>query len=290
MLAAADAALTAATATNKAAIDALAKSVVTKTTSETAKKTADKAAADTAAAVKVAQESLTKAQAALKAAGEDEGKKKVAQEAVVKVTADVAVKTEASKVADETKKTVDAAALKTIAEHTAADTAQKKTAVDLKTVTDTQKRTAAAKTAVDKVLAAVKKADAAKDYVVAVVSTPIRVNVVDSPFAISEVSSKITTGVEMEIKFVIERKYGFVDPVDLTFTIPGTLKGVVVAKVQIAKDASEAMVKLTAAADATAGKHIIEVSGTAKFNAVPVTAKVGLNLEVVAAAKTAASD
>jgi hypothetical protein len=290
MLAAADAALTAATATNKAAIDALAKSVVTKTTSETAKKTADKAAADTAAAVKVAQESLTKAQAALKAAGEDEGKKKVAQEAVVKVTADVAVKTEASKVADETKKTVDAAALKTIAEHTAADTAQKKTAVDLKKVTDTQKRTAAAKTAVDKVLAAVKKADAAKDYVVAVVSTPIRVNVVDSPFAISEVSSKITTGVEMEIKFVIERKYGFVDPVDLTFTIPGTLKGVVVAKVQIAKDASEAMVKLTAAADATAGKHIIEVSGTAKFNAVPVTAKVGLNLEVVAAAKTAASD
>jgi hypothetical protein len=290
MLAAADATLATTTATNKTADVALAKAVGIKTKSETSKKTADKRTTDTAAAVKVAQESLVKAQAALKAAGEDEAKKKVAQVAVVKTTADVAAKTEASKVAVTNKTTVDAAAIKAIADHKVVEAAQKKAAVELKTATATQKRTATAKTAVDKVLAAVKKADAAKDYTVAVVSTPIRINVVDSPFTISEVSSKVTTGGEMEIKFVIERKYGFADLVDLTFTIPGTLKGVAVAKVQILKDVSEAMVKLTASAEATAGKHIIEVAGTAKFNAVPVTAKVILNLEVVAAAKTADSE
>ena len=94
----------------------------------------------------------------------------------------------------------------------------------------------------------------------------------------------------MEIKFTVDRKYGFVDPVDLTFVIPGALKGVAVAKVQIAKDTTEAMVKLTAAADATAGKHVIAVAGAAKFNAVPVTAKATFNLEVVAAPKTAETE
>jgi len=286
MVALADAALATATETNKTAVDVLAKAVVTKTNSETAKKTADTLAAETAAAVKVAQESLAKAQAALKAAGEDEDKKKIAQEAVVKATAEVTAKAEASKAAVETKKTTDAAVVKTVGEYTSADTAQKESAAELKTATETQKRTAAAKTASDKVLAAVKKADAAKDYAVAVVSTPIRINVVDSPFAINDVSSKVTAGGEMEIKFAIERKYGFVDKVDLTFSIPSVLKGVAVAKVQIAKDASEAVVKLTAAADATAGNHTIEVGGAAKFNAVPVTAKAKINLEVVAAAKT----
>ncbi|MBT4693847.1 MAG: hypothetical protein HOB73_10930 [Planctomycetaceae bacterium] len=166
------------------------------------------------------------------------------------------------------------------------DEAKATAATELKTAIETQKRTAAAKTAADKALEAVKKADAAKDYTVAVVSTPIRVNVVDSPFIIAEVSSQITAGGEMEIKFSIERKYGFVDPVDLTFTIPGALKGVAVAKAKIAKDATEVMAKLTATDVAVTGKHIIEVAGSAKFNAVPVTAKTKLNLEVVAAAKT----
>jgi hypothetical protein len=286
MLESVDAALATATETNKTAVDILAKAVVTKTNSETAKKTADKGATDTAAAVKIAQESLVKAQTALKAAGEDEANKKAAQEAVVQSTAEVAAQTEASKQAVETKKTADAAVIKSMAEHKTVEAAQKMAAAELKTATETQKRTTAAKTAADKVLAAVKKADAAKDYAVAVVSTPIRVSVVDSPFAISEVSAQVTAGGEMEIKFVIERKYGFVDPVDLSFAIPGALKGVAVAKVKIAKDASETMVKLTAAVAATAGKHTIEVAGAAKFNNVPVTAKSNLNLEVIAAAKT----
>mgnify|MGYP006150559475 FL=1 len=170
------------------------------------------------------------------------------------------------------------------------DEAKAKAAAELKVATETQKRTTAAKTAADKSLADVKKADAAKDYLVAVVSTPIRVNVVDSPFTISEVSSQVTAGGEIELKFAIERKYGFVDAVDLTFVIPGALKGVAVAKIQIVKDASEAMVKLTATAEATAGKHAIEVSGAGKFNAVPVVAKSVLNLEVIAAAKTPDSE
>jgi WD40 repeat protein len=110
----------------KAADVGLAKSVETKTASETAKKTSDTGALDAAAAVKVAQGSLVKAQAALKAAGADEAKKKVAQEAVVKATAEVAAKTEISKVAVANKKTVDAATTKAIADHKVAEAAQKK--------------------------------------------------------------------------------------------------------------------------------------------------------------------
>ena len=110
----------------KAADEALATALQTKTTSETAKTTAEIAVTDTAAAVKVAQESLAKAQETLKAAGEDEEKKKIAQEAIDKATAELATKTEASKVAAETKKTADAAATKAIAEHKAAEAAQKK--------------------------------------------------------------------------------------------------------------------------------------------------------------------
>jgi hypothetical protein len=170
------------------------------------------------------------------------------------------------------------------------DEAKAKAAAELKVATETQKRTTAAKTASDKALAAVKTADAAKDYLVAVVSTPIRINVVDSPFTIGEVSSQVTAGGEIELKFAIERKYGFVDAVDLTFVIPGSLKGVAVAKIQIAKDASEAIVKLTATAESTAGKHAIEVSAAGKFNAVPVVAKSVFNLEVIAAAKTPDSE
>jgi WD40 repeat protein len=110
----------------KTADEALATALETKTTSETAKTTAETAVTDAAAAVKVAQESLAKAQETLKAAGEDEEKKKVAQEAIDKATAELATKTEASKVAVENKKTADAAATKAIAEHKAAEAAQKK--------------------------------------------------------------------------------------------------------------------------------------------------------------------
>ena len=164
------------------------------------------------------------------------------------------------------------------------DDAKAKAEEAFKAAQATQKRTTDAKTAADKALDAAKKADAPKDVVVAVVSTPIQIRVVDSPFTIADVSGAVTAGEKIEVKVTIERKYGFVDPVDVAFKIPGGLKGVTIAKLQIAKDANEGALQLTATDAATAGDHAIELNATAKFNAVPVTANGALKLSVAAAA------
>jgi len=154
----------------------------------------------------------------------------------------------------------------------------------LKVAQDKKKRTDDAKTAADKALADAQKAQAAKDVNIAVVSTPITLNVVSSPFDLQEVAGAIKAGEKLQVKVVIERKYGFVDPVDLTIKLPGGVAGVTAAKLQIPKDATEGMLELTAAANATVGEHAIELNGAGKFNNVPVTGQTTLKLNVAAAA------
>ena len=154
----------------------------------------------------------------------------------------------------------------------------------LKAAQDKKKRTDDAKAAADKALADAQKAQAPKDINIAVVTTPIQINVVNSPFTVQEVSGAVKAGEKVMLKVVVERKYGFVDPVDLTIKLPGGVAGVTTAKLQIAKDASEGMLEVTAAANATVGDHAIELNGAGKFNNVPVTAQSTLKLNVAAAA------
>ncbi len=154
----------------------------------------------------------------------------------------------------------------------------------LKAAQDTKKRTDDAKAAADKALADAQKVQAPKDINVAVVTTPIQINVVNSPFTVAEVTGVVKAGEKVMVKVTIERKYGFTDPVDLTIKLPGGVAGVTTAKLQIAKDANEGMLEVTAAANATVGEHAIELNGAGKFNNVPVTAQNTLKLNVAAAA------
>ena len=154
----------------------------------------------------------------------------------------------------------------------------------LKVAQDKKKRTDDAKAAADKALADAQKAQAVKDVNVAVVSTPITLNIVNSPFTVKEVTGAVKAGEKIQVKVVIERKYGFVDPVDLTIKLPGGVAGVTAAKLQIAKDATEGMLEVSAAANATVGEHAVELNGAGKFNNVPVTGQSTLKLNVAAAA------
>ena len=154
----------------------------------------------------------------------------------------------------------------------------------LKAAQDKKKRTDDAKTAADKALADSQKAQAAKDVNVAVVSTPITLNVVSSPFTVVEASGAVKAGEKVQVKVAIQRQYGFVDPVDLTIKLPGGVAGVTAAKLQIAKDATEGVLEVNAAANATVGEHSVELNGAGKFNNVPVTGQTTLKLNVAAAA------
>ena len=106
----------------------------------------------------------------------------------------------------------------------------------------------------------------------------------NSPFTVKEVTGAVKAGEKIQVKVVIERKYGFVDPVDLTIKLPGGVAGVTAAKLQIAKDATEGMLEVSAAANATVGEHAVELNGAGKFNNVPVTGQSTLKLNVAAAA------
>ena len=173
---------------------------------------------------------------------------------------------------------------KTKARDSAGEDAKAAAEEALKVAQDKKKRTDDAKAAADKALADAQKAQAPKDINIAVVTTPIQINVVNSPFIVQEVSGAVKAGEKVMLKVVIERKYGFVDPVDLTIKLPGGVAGVSTAKLQIAKDASEGMLEVAAAANATVGDHAIELNGAGKFNNVPVTAQSTLKLNVAAAA------
>ena len=132
-------------------------------------------------------------------------------------------------------------------------------------------------------MADAQKAQAAKDVNVAVVSTPVTLKVVSSPFTVQEASGALKAGEKVQVKVVIQRQYGFVDPVDLTIKLPGGVAGVTSAKLQIAKDATEGMLEVNAAANATVGEHSVELNGAGKFNNVPVTGQATLKLNVSAA-------
>ena len=172
---------------------------------------------------------------------------------------------------------------KTKARDEAAEDGKAAAEAALKTAQEQKKRTDDAKAAADKALADAQKAQAAKDVNVAVVSTPVTLKVVSSPFTVQEASGALKAGEKVQVKVVIQRQYGFVDPVDLTIKLPGGVAGVTSAKLQIAKDATEGILEVNAAANATVGEHSVELNGAGKFNNVPVTGQATLKLNVSAA-------
>ncbi len=134
-----------------------------------------------------------------------------------------------------------------------------------------QKRAVAAKAAVDKQLAAIKKANAAKDANITVVSSPVVLEVVASPIEMKVTAPKsVKQGAKATFQVALERNYGFAEAMNIALAAPAAAKGLSVAKVAVAKDAKTAAIEVTAGADAKPGDHTITIKATATFNKVAV--------------------
>jgi hypothetical protein len=263
--AATDAAAAAKTATDaKTAADAAAK-----TATDAAKVAADKAAAAKEAAAKdEANEALKKA------ATEAEAAKAEADKAA-------AVEVEKQKAAESGLANAQAAAKKADEAKVAAE----KSAADSDA---TLKRAQAAKTAADKKVTAAVNANKPADKNVAVISTPIRLRIVNTPLKLTATApGAVKQGAKVELPVALQRLYGFADQAEVTVELPKGVAGITAPKLTITKDQKDGKFEITAAADATPGDHTVTVRVKAKFNKLDVeaTQQVVLKVEKVEAAK-----
>ncbi len=235
-----------------------------------AKTAADKAAADAANAVKAAD---AKAKAATAAAAKEADKpelKQAAEQASQELGA-ANDKAEAAKAAAE----AAAAAAKT------AEAAKTEADAKLKLL-QTEKAAAAKAVADRKTQSAVKKTNVFEP------SSAVVVNVTPAPIKIASISAALgKQGDKAEATIKIERLYKYEDAVTLDVTIPGTVKGVKIAKATIEKGKSEVKLTLELDKTATPGAHELPLKATAKFNNqnLDVTGTVPLKVEAVEAAK-----
>ena len=183
------------------------------------------------------------------------------------------------------KKTAEAAQAEfTQAETKAKASTEAKTKIEatFKTQQEKVKRITAGKTAADKQVAAVKKANAAKDVLVAIVSNPIKLRLVATPIAIKLAAeqAQVKAAEKVQVKVTLERKYGFAEPVELTLALPKGVAGVSAAKVTIAKDQLEGTLEIVTTDKATPGAHAVTVQAAGTFNKIKVAASGALNLTV----------
>jgi hypothetical protein len=251
-------------------------------TAEQAKTQADQALQQAQAAEKQAADKLTAAQQAAEKEPENEALK----------TALEAAKRAAEEAAAKTKSAQEEAAAKQKAVEEAqaaakqADEAKAKAEQELKDLQEKAKRATAAKAAADKTVADLKKANAAKDVNIALVSTPIQIRVVPTPIRLSG-PERVTLkqGEKAEVAVAVERNYGFDDQVELSVQPPKGVAGLSAAKAAVAKGQAEAKLELTAAANATVGEHTVTVSGQIKFNNITINTPTEIVVKVEEAAQ-----
>lgn len=282
-----DAAVAATTAQNKQAVDAKTAAMTAAQAMVNAVKQAEQAKAAAEAEVKPLAEKVAQAEAALKTAKEAAAKDAANQGLVAaataaekaKAVADAAKLAADQKVAATQKALADAQAAAKAAEEAKANMDKAAVAADAKL-----KATQQAKAAIDKRLADAKTANNPKDVQFAVISTPIKVRIVESCLKASAGNPlPLKAGEKIELPVKLERLYGFDDQVELTLELPGGLKGVTATKVTLAKGQAEGKFEITAAKDATAGDHLVTVRAKGSFNKIENQATQVVKLSVLAA-------
>ena len=166
-----------------------------------------------------------------------------------------------------------------------AEEVRKKAEAKHKEIEEKNKRVQAAKTAADKKVTDVKKANEPKDLNFAIVSTPIQLRVVDTPLKIAAGNAVVKAAAKIEVPVSLERLYGFADAVEITVEFPKGVAGLAVEKLSIAKDQKEAKLQLAATDKAPVGDHSITIRAKAKFNNIDVQASQQIVLKVEAAAE-----
>jgi len=273
--------------------DATAKSLVQK--KDTAVKTAQTATAAVKPTEDAANKSIAEAQQTAEAAKKAADTLKAAQE--------VAAKDEANQ--DLVKAVQEAEKAKTAADQSGAKAASAKEAAETK-LTEVKAAAAAAeaakveaekqaaagaeelkhvqalKTATDKRVDAVKKANAPKDLAFVAISTPVRVRIVNSPLELTATApaKAVKQGGMVEVPTSIKRLYGFADKVDLVLEVPKGVTGLAIKNFSLEKDQLEGKFDVTANDKATPGDHTVTIKAKAKFNAVDVETTMQLVLKV----------
>jgi hypothetical protein len=205
---------------------------------------ADKAVADADKAVKAADAKAKTAKAAADKAKDNAGLAKAATDAAAAATKAAA-----------TLKIAKAA-------QTKADTASKAAAAKAKAVAD-------AKKVADKAVTDATNAAKPKNLNLTLPSTPIVLTVKKGPGTITAAvpgGGKLKKGQKLDVKVTLKRANGFQGPVTLTFpTIPG-VTGITAAPVTIAADATEGVLSIQSAGNATEGKLAnLVIRGTMDF-------------------------
>jgi len=131
------------------------------------------------------------------------------------------------------------------------------------------KQAQAAKKSIDQSLAAIKKANTAKDITYWAISTPVRLQVAQSPVTVSAAAATVKQEGKVEVTVTVQRKYGFDDAVDITLTPPAGAGGMTAKKLTIPKGQTTGKVELSAGKNSPAGEHDFAVVASVKWNKIP---------------------
>lgn len=212
---------------------------------------------------------------------------------VVKTTADEVKKAEAAKAdADkaaaaataEAKKTPDDKALAGKAEE--ATKAATAAAEALKAAQDKAKAAADRKKVIDKKATDLANLAKAKKTTIIAATTPVTITVTDAPIKVAALKdAAVKQGEAVKVPVSIERLYEFADQVTLDVTVPGSAKGLTVAKATIDKGKNAGEFEVKAAPTTPAGTHELTVKATARLNNTNLEVTQTVKVQVAEAAK-----
>ena len=125
-------------------------------------------------------------------------------------------------------------------------------------------------------------------------SFPINLKITESAFAFEgklgpDGGFKIKAGTSGELPVKIQRLYGFKEQVKIK-AVPGKIKGVKIAEIQVPKDQGDSKFKVEVAKDAPAGKYEIQVEASAKFGSANQSVKSSFQLVIEAPEATEKKD
>jgi len=130
----------------------------------------------------------------------------------------------------------------------------------------------------------VKQANQPKDVNFALVSTPIKLRILPSPFNLTATtpSSAVKQGQKQELPVKVERLFGFAENVELFFGPPQGVQGLSAQNVKLNKDQGDGMLEVAAADSAPPGQHACTVRCRGRFNNVQVETTVPVTITVEA--------
>lgn len=252
-------------------------------TANTAKTQADQKLAQTEQALRTAATTLDGAKKVLAAAPDDaDAAKKVKQEetALTQATkdrteAEAAAKKATVALTDANKAKTDAEALRVRADE------------DLTKAREFQQQAQQEKTRADQDLARKRQSSNRRAFNFRTASVPVMIKIHEFPITHQgPPAATVKQGEAVDLTFNITRLYGFDQNVSLQGQVPGGVGGLSIPNVNIAQGQGKGALKITAAANATAGDHEINIRLQMNFNGQNLILNHPLKLTVVAVEAT----